>query len=186
MGYKKLDKFFSWWRIQKVIKHIPENSVLLDIGCGPDFHFLKSVKQKIKGGIGIDKKAKAYKDSKLEIKKFEISKTLPFANQSLDTITILAVLEHLQLPENILRQCFLALRTKGKLILTTPSPRAKTFLEFSAFRIKIIDPEQIKNHKNYFSSKDIQRMLISAGFERKKIKIRSFELGVNNLAIAEK
>ena len=57
---------------------------------------------------------------------------LPFENESFDIVTMLAVLEHLSYPEDILKEINRILRKDGRLVLTVPSKIAKPILEFMA------------------------------------------------------
>ncbi|MDP2663927.1 MAG: class I SAM-dependent methyltransferase, partial [bacterium] len=101
-------------------------------------------------------------------------------------ITMVAVLEHLSFPQKILDECHRSLKNKGKLIITTPTPPARPILEFLAFGLKLIDREEIKDHKNYFWPKEIKEMLVKAGFSENKIKSRFFEIGFNSLIVAQR
>lgn len=181
-----LDKFIRWWRFKKIITHIPKNSIVCDIGCGKDHYFLKKISNLIKYGIGFDKEVENYKDSKLELKNLEISKNIPLENESCDAVTMMAVLEHLFYPQEILNESFRILKNGGKLILTTPRPISKPILEFLAFKISLIDKKEIADHKNYFSPKDIKKLLLGAGFKEEKIKIYFFEFFLNSLTIVQK
>lgn len=181
-----IDKLLRQWRCRKVIKHIPKNSVVCDIGCGEKAVFLKTVSNSIKKGIGLDEKAIDYLDSKLEIKKCRFSADIPLKDESCDIITMMAVLEHLSKPQEILNECRRILKKGGKLILTVPAPAAKKILEFLAFRLRIIDENEIKDHKNYFKASEIEKMLLIAGFKKENIRNSFFEFRFNILTIAEK
>lgn len=181
-----LDRIICHLRFQKVIPHIPASSVVCDIGCGPEAVFLKSIAGLIKYGIGFDQAAEDYKDSKLEIKKFKLLNRIPLESKAVEVVTLLAVLEHLKNPQPVLNESFRILKNKGKLILTTPAPRAKPVLEFLAFKLNLIDPRQIREHKNYFSAPVLKNLLIEAGFREENIKTLYFELGFNSLTIAKK
>jgi ubiquinone/menaquinone biosynthesis C-methylase UbiE len=159
-----LDKFIRWWRFKKIITHIPQNSIVCDIGCGKNPYLLKKISNLIKYGIGFDKGLENYKDSKLELKNLEISKNIPLGNESCDVVTMMAVLEHLFYPQEILNESFRILKNGGKLILTTPTPISKPILEFLAYKISLIDKREISSHKNYFWLSDIKKLLAQAGF----------------------
>lgn len=181
-----LDKLIRWLRFGKVKKYIPKNSLVCDIGCGSNPYFLKKISSFIKYGIGLDKNIKEYKDSKIELKNLEVFKNIPLDGGKFDVVTMMAVLEHLDHPEEALKESFRILKKGGKLILTTPTPLAKSILEILAFRLRLIDKEEIRSHKNYFWTKDIKKMLISAGFKKESIKNYFFEIFLNNLIIAKK
>jgi len=181
-----LDKLFRFFRFRKIRKYIPGDAVVCDLGCGRTAVFLKSISDIIKKGIGLDEEAVEYQDDKLEIKKYQISGSLPLTDESCDILTLVAVLEHLSNPQAVLRECCRVLKKGGKLILTTPSPLAKPILEFLAFKLKLIDAGEIRDHKNYFRPEDLRKLLVSSGFEENGIKISHFELFLNSLAVAQK
>lgn len=179
-----LDKFIRWLRFRKIIKYIPKNSTVCDIGCGSNAIFLKSISNLIKFGIGIDKKVEDYKTPKLVLKREYALNKIPLEKQSADIVTMTAVLEHMINPQKILNECFRILKNNGKLIITTPSPKAKPILEFLAFKLRLIDGNEIRDHKNYFWPSEIKTMLIKAGFEQKNIKTQYFEWRFNLLVVA--
>ncbi len=178
-----LDGLIRYLRFRQVIKYIPRNSLVCDIGCGKDAYFLKKSANLIKYGFGFDRTIENYKDKKLELKRNEGFENISLENESCDTITMMAVLEHLENPQETLKETCRILKKQGGLILTTPTPLAKPLLEFLAF-LNLIDKREIMDHKNYFWPKKIKTMLAQSGF--KEIKSYYFELGFNSLTIAEK
>ena len=181
-----LDKLFRRLRLGKIIRYIPNDSVVCDIGCGREAIFLKSISSFIKQGIGLDGKIEDYTDSKFEFRRFKIIDSLPIEKEKCDIVTMVAFLEHLDKPQLILGESFRILKKGGKLILTTPTPLAKSILEFLSFKLRLIDENEIRDHKNYFWPKDIQKMLEENGFEGKNIKSNYFEFFLNGLVVAKK
>lgn len=180
------EKFLAYLRYRKVIKHISKDSIVCDIGCGPDAQFLQKINSLIKYGLGFDRNAQNYKSTKLKLRRIKILNQIPLSPKTVDIITILAALEHLKKPQQVLNECFRILKKNGKLILTTPTPPAKIVLEFLAFKLNFINPENIKEHRNYFDPNRIKQMLIQAGFNQKDIKNKYFEFGFNLLTIVKK
>lgn len=101
-----LDKFLRKYRIRMVKPTIEKynNCRLLDVGCGWEAKLLKSIENYIDYGVGIDFKPPKLKTKKLETIKSVLEKELPFENESFDVVTMLAVLEHLSCPEDILKE----------------------------------------------------------------------------------
>lgn len=183
---KPLDKFIRWLRFDNLIREITPGSVVCDLGCGKDLKFLRYISSKIEKGIGIDKNCEDFQEGNLQRIGLKVDGSLPLENESVDIVTMSAILEHLDRPEDVLKECYRALKKDGKIVLTTPSPTAKPILELLAFRLKIIDAEEIRDHKNYFSKTDLKNILNKSGFDREKIKVSSFEFGLNNKAVSIK
>lgn len=181
-----LDKFFRRLRFAKVVRYIPKNSIVCDIGCSSDAFFLKNISGRIERGIGFDEEVENYRDSNLELRKIKIFREIPLEDERCDAVTMLAVLEHLTEPRLILSESWRILKPGGRLILTTPTPLAKSILEFLAFKLRLISQDEIKGHKNYFWPADVKKMLRESGFKNESIKSRYFEFFLNSLIVAGK
>lgn len=101
-----------------------------------------------------------------------------------DLVISLAIIEHLTDPVHHVKEAFRLLRPGKKLVLTTPSPYGKPLLEFLAYRLGVIDEAEIRDHKHYFHKKEIEELLVLAGF--KGVNVRYFLFGLNTIAVAEK
>jgi SAM-dependent methyltransferase len=181
------DKLIAHMRYLKVGRLIPRGGVLCDVGCGPDARFLRTLlcSRLIARGYGFDRKVGKESEGDLIISPLELgSDTFPLADESVDCVTMLAVLEHLSKPMAVLQEVFRILKPGGRVILTTPSPCSKPLLEFLAFRLRMISDEEIKDHKHYFSETEIRQMLVDVGFTN--IVYRRFQLGLNQLVSAVK
>lgn len=132
---------------------------LLDIGCGWEAKLLIQLEPHIRSGVGVDFKAPNIKTDKLETYSVHLSDALPFKNCSFDVVTMLAVLEHLDEPVEILKEIERVLRPGGRLMLTVPSWYAKPVLEFLSFRLGIISKDEIADHKAYYNKKDLLALL---------------------------
>lgn len=182
-----LEGLFQKLRFSSVDKYIKNNSKLLDLGCGFKGSFLINQKSKISEGTGYDLKVTKQKiTNNIKLFSKRLDKNLNLPRNYYDVVTSLAVVEHLDNPEQMIRQVYTTLKNSGSLILTTPSPISKKVLEFLAYRLHIVSEQEIKDHKKYHSLEDLQKMLISAGFKKKNTYLKSFGLGFNNLAVAQK
>ena len=179
-----LDNFIRFLRIKKVKKYIPKNVVLCDLGCGPTAFFLNLLKTKIEKGVGIDKKIKQVSRENLKLINFEIQKQILLPDKSIDCLTMLAVLEHLNYPEQVLKECWRVLKKNGFLIITVPSPIADPVLRFLAYKLKLIETKELEDHKHYFSVKKLSKILKQTGFQ--VLKLKKFEFGFNIFVLAVK
>ena len=182
-----LEPFLRKMRINKILPIIKKypNSKLLDIGCGFNYKFLLEVEPYISEGYGIDFKVPELKNGKIKTKQIKLNDKLPFHKNSFDFVTMLAVLEHLDHPIEIVKEIERILKPKGKLILTVPSRNSKPVLEFLAYKMKIVNEEEINDHKKYYNYKDLEKLFKETG----KLKIqehRYFQFYMNNFCVLSK
>ncbi len=180
-----LEGFLSWLRFNKVIKFIPQNSVVLDVGAGYNSNLLQKIKNKISSGVGVD----AYVNKKdfgpkIKLVETDLNKELPFPHAHFDVVVSLANLEHLEYPKLSMAEMFRVLKPGGLLLLTTPSIYAKPVLEFLSFNLKVVNEEEIRDHKNYFNKTILTKLFNEAGFSF--VKHEYFEFFMNNFVYARK
>jgi 2-polyprenyl-3-methyl-5-hydroxy-6-metoxy-1,4-benzoquinol methylase len=94
------------------------------------------------------------------------------------------VLEHLENPERVLSECNRILKKDGKIIITTPAPVSKPILEFLSFKLHIVNPVEIKDHKHYFPKLELKLIMEKCCFAN--VHVKSFEFGLNNFAVGYK
>lgn len=179
-----LEPFLRRMRIQKVKKYIPNDAILCDIGCGFNAKFLHEIVPYIKKGIGIDKKVDNLKSDKIELIKTKLEKELPLPSNYVDCITLLAVVEHLDYPNQMLTECYRILKSGGVLILTTPTPSSRPILEFLSYKLNIVSKVEISDHKNYFSNEQLVQLL--EGYRFRTAVAKTFQFGLNNFIVAIK
>ncbi len=182
-----LEPLLRRMRIGKVIDEVKniQNCNLLDIGCGFNHRFLSSIEPYILHGIGIDFKVKEFVSDKISTIKTTLDETLPFQDCSFNAVTMLAVLEHIDKPQHIVSEIYRVLSPRGKLILTVPGKKAKPVLEFLAFKIGIVNRQEIEDHKKYYDLEEIN-LLISDIDGLSIIKHEYFQFGMNNFCVIKK
>lgn len=181
------DNILAQIRKKKVLKYIPENGVVCDIGCGPEMKLLLSLRSRISEGWAIDKKTidQPFSANIRAIEQdMDTHPVLPLPDNKFDCLLMMAVLEHMALPKEALGEAFRVLRPGGVLLLTTPPPLSKPILEFLAFKLRIISKEEIFDHKHYFSKQELFKILTKIGF--RKVEHHYFELWLNQFVVAQK
>ncbi len=179
---RKLDSLLQQWRYAVVEPFIPSGSDVLDIG-GFDGSFLNRVYEKIRTGICIDPHVEEKNDKKIRFIKAHLDGSLPFADDSVDAIVMLAVYEHLgDLRKVIADESFRICRKNGLVILTVPSPAVDGILKILK-TMKLIDGMSLEEHE-HFNPEDTVVLFEAAGFQL--IKRKRFQLGFNNLFIFQK
>jgi 2-polyprenyl-3-methyl-5-hydroxy-6-metoxy-1,4-benzoquinol methylase len=182
-----LEPLLRWMRMARVLPYVKQvpDCRLLDIGCGWEARLLRELEPYIASGWGIDFKAPTLATAKLRTSTARIDDRLPFPDESFDVITMLAVLEHLERPAAIVKEIERLLRPGGTLLLSVPSRYAKPVLEFLAFRLGIVNPDEIRDHKAYFNREDLFRLF--SGCDALRIEQhRYFQWRFNNYLVCRK
>jgi ubiquinone/menaquinone biosynthesis C-methylase UbiE len=169
-------------KVLPILRKFPECK-LLDVGCGWEAKFLKSVEPYIASGVGIDFKAPKLENVKLRTMTATLNDKLPFEDNFFDVVSLMAVLEHLEKPLDILQEIRRVLKNGGVLIGTVPSKAAKPVLEFLSYKLGIVNEAEIRDHKQYFNKKDLVEIFSKAGFNN--VKHKYFQFGMNNFFVAE-
>ena len=186
-----LDSLLRKLRRNRVKKSIInyKNCRLLDIGCGWEAKLLKDLEPYIAKGVGIDFKAPMIKSDKITTFEYIMDKNLPFNDNEFDVVTMLAVLEHIENPLDIVKEAIRVLGAGGILLLTVPSKLSKPVLEFLSYKLHIIDENEIRDHKKYYNKKDLYEMVSDISKTYSGVRIYShkyFQLGMNNFCIIKK
>jgi len=179
-----LEKILRYIRAKKVISCLSGSKIICDIGCGFNAYFLRKVKNIIIKGYGIDKKLNIKETGNIIFKKTEFFNNLPFSNNYFDAVTMIAVLEHLNDCNSIIKEANRILKPEGLLIITTPTAKAKKLLEFLAYKLSILNKKEIKEHCNYFNKNEIIELLENNHFFIKKYA--NFEFKFNSIVVALK
>lgn len=180
-----IDSLIRHTRNQLVLPYITPNSSICDIGCSENPVLLKTLSKTITWGVGLDYSIPAACMHKnLRFYSVDLNTpTLPLTTAQFDFVTMLAVLEHLENPHDIIRECFRILKKGGQLLLTTPAPKSQKILEFFA-DLRLISHKEIYDHKHYFSKLELFNLLRQNQFTA--INIHSKALGLNTLATGTK
>lgn len=175
-----------------------EPLVIADLGCGPDFPFYRFCKRRgilIKEFIGIDPitgqdflKFNNIKEDNIRLIQSSLIKKISLPDNSVDIVTAFAFIEHIDYPEDIIIEGVRILKKNGLFVITTPSLKAKSILEFLSFKLHMFSPDLVKEHKNYFSEDLVMKIKHNLLDSNKKVEItyQPFEFGLNNLIVIKK
>jgi ubiquinone/menaquinone biosynthesis C-methylase UbiE len=179
-----LEPVLRWLRIRKIVPYVKERKgcSLLDIGCGPRFTMLRALSPYIGLGVGIDEEVEDLEYGNIRTYRLRLGKTLPFTDSLFQVVTMLAILEHLDFPEQILKEARRVLRPGGIVLITTPSPKAKPVLEFLSFKLHLVSKKEIQNHKRYYDRRALEELTDVCGLRLEKHLY--FQFGFNNFLVA--
>ena len=192
-GKGLLEPMLADLRAQRANKLIPSNlrnGRILDIGCGSFPYFLAHTAFAEK--FEIDQIPLPQQTaSELKIESFtldlEIEPRLPFENDYFESVTLLAVVEHLDpaLMAKLFKEIYRVLKPEGMVILTTPAAWSDGLLKFMA-RIGLVSAEEIHEHAYAYTLPLLGWYFGQAGFEMTKTKFGYFEFMLNMWATAKK
>ncbi len=176
---KQGDTVLQSWRIRTVAPYIPRGAHVLDIGCS-DGALFRALGDRISSGVGIDTAPVPADHGSFRFIRGDAPEALP-AGDLYDTITLLAVLEHIppDAQRALAESCRALLRPRGRVVCTVPSPKVDTLIHIGQ-RLRILDG--MAEHEHYgFEPADTVPLFIERGFVLRRR--RRFQLGLNNLFV---
>jgi SAM-dependent methyltransferase len=178
-----LGRYLSEREIAKTLKRLVKgNTVMLDIGCGYDAWMLQKFYPLLSSGVAVDIAVSEKIKSLDNITVFEqpIELALPNLNSDYFNVILMnSVLEHLEDPFFVLKECVRLMRKGGVLIINVPTWAGKKFLEQSAFKFKFSPALEMDDHKMYYDQRDLWPILVKAGFKPSLIKMKYHKFGLN-------
>ena len=122
-----------------------KKATYLDLGCRNADLILAINKlglfKKIVGldinGDAIEKSKKNIKDKKIKLETYSKNSALPLEDNSIDVISMVEVLEHIQDREKICKELYRVLSLKGKLIITVPKKHIFSFTDIGNIKFRL-------------------------------------------------
>jgi ubiquinone/menaquinone biosynthesis C-methylase UbiE len=105
------------------------------------------------------------------------------AGRRFDTITLIALLEHLAQPARILDQLAALLGPRGRVVATTPTPLGHRVHRLGA-QLGLFYREAVEDHKSILDGATLRQLFQRAGL--RVAHYRQFELGCNQLIVGER
>ena len=180
----------KWHRhkFRRIVQEIGTVSKHLDFGCGPGtlIHLLGLGISAIGVDIAASQLSYAERNYASPEKQFvQIeSSSLPFADQTFDSITCIEVVEHLELKltREILKEFIRVLRPGGKMILTTPNYGSLwPLIEMMVNRLSDVSYEE--QHITKFRRPNLYTLLRETGFSAVTVttfmSVSPFLAGIN-------
>lgn len=182
MPYTGIDHFIARMRFRAAYPHVRAGSRVCDVGCGLDAAFLDYAADKIAAGVGVDDQVEEGLGGRWKRVRADLRAGLPFGEGEFDHVVMLAVLEHLTEPEQVLQEAYRVIGQGGSLIMTWPSAMVDPLLHVLHTFHLISDEMESDEHQKRIPVDTLQAMLRRIGFQ--KFLHRRFEFGLNNLMVA--
>jgi len=170
-------------RIWKIRPHLPKGGDLVDLGCDVPQILIDKVCNEMRTCTGVDVVVEPAKSGNITLLRQDLQKKVDLPSRSADAVTMLAVLEHMKHPKEMMQEAYRILRPGGVLLVTVPSPASKPFLDVFA-KIGLVRQEMIDQHENYFTLEQLRTLARGAGFS--DVFAEHWELGVNSFLKATK
>ena len=143
---------------------------ILDIGCGLGF-LLSGVDEKFeKHGVEVSCYACQCAEQWGQIHNKTLEKA-NFDDESFDIITMHHVIEHIETPEDIIKEIYRILKKGGKLLISTPDFDCACARRFGE-NFRLLND---KTHISLFSNDSMHRFLRDFGFTIEKVEYPFFE-----------
>lgn len=191
-GRGLLEPWLAKMRAQRANRLIPaelRKGRILDIGCGSYPYFLSHTVFQQK--FAVDQLPPNELGQRLDIQWYTLdlnsTPKLPFENNFFNSVTLLAVVEHLN-PNSmaeLFTETYRVLQPNGVVIMTTPAAWSDGLLKTMA-RIGLVSAEEIHEHVFAYTLPLLGWYFGRAGFEMTKVDFGYFEFILNMWAVAKK
>lgn len=177
-----LSPYLEGVRLRQALPHVPDGSTILDIGCGRAslLGHLQPTRY-----VGVDvipevihknqSRYPGYEFHMLNVEKLDMVGLGEF-----DVVLMLAVIEHFEKAEEVLKKVNELLAPKGRIILTTPHPRGEWVMSVGS-RLGLLSRESRGEHRMLLGIENIRQMCKRSGLRLSFH--RTFLLGMNQLAV---
>lgn len=158
-----------------VLRHIPINATILDIGCGSGY-LSQQLKKNDNTVYGIDYAKEAVAIAAKRIDRAVVCNIehegLPW-KQDFDVIVFADILEHLQYPQTVIKKALKQLKKEGIILISLPNIAnwairfQLLFGNFTRTETGILD----KTHLHFYTLRAAKKMIRQAGLEIKYIDV---------------
>ncbi len=158
-----------WWFVARgkiilsiIDRFLPDGGSLeiLDVGCGTG-SFLKKL-EKYGQAAGVDISEEAVKFCRLrgctKVSVIKEEEGLPFKDNTLDLITAMDIIEHIDDDSAVLAECYRIIRKGGLLLVTVP-----------AYDFLWGPHDEVNDHKRRYVARELRNKMEKAGFTVKKM-----------------
>lgn len=164
-----LDKLIAWVRLRKIVSMVPNGAKILDLGCGHYGELLHLLERRISRGVGIDLSVAKLNSRKIRLVEGKVDRKLPFADNSFDVVTAMALIEHVDNPKTMLREIRRVLKPNGVVLITTPCKCGKLPLEIMS-KLGLVSKDEIDDHKRYYTQGSLVKVMQNVGLKDLQVK----------------
>lgn len=162
---------------QLICPHLKAGSRVLEIGCGAGNLLLQAaVPGSFPVALDLSMQALTFVRSRLEEAKATtdaprgfactqaIGESLPLKDESFDCVLMSEVIEHLEAPQNSIREAVRVLRPGGWLLITTPNYRSFwPLMEWAVDQLNMAPKMAGEQHISHFHPSSLKELLVESG-----------------------
>jgi hypothetical protein len=176
-----LEQFLASQRTRRV-RSLVSGRVVLDFGCGAKAWAARNLQPLCKRIDGLEPTLPAGSVHGIQV--VPALEQLP--QQSYEVVIALAVFEHLDphVLQQVLHQLHSITTADAVIAGTVPTPLARPILELLSYRLGLIDPSQIRDHKVYYDDLWLAEILRETPWQLKRYQ--PFQLGMNSFFLLSK
>ena len=175
-----LEQLLNRLRTKKIKQYISGKHVL-DFGCGQSAWTARSLTGDCASIVGVDESLDLEESRVGGITLFKHLHSL--RNQSFDVILMLAVIEHIPPFDfrDLLNKFLYITTDQSTIVATIPTTKSRPVLEFLSYKLGLIDPSQIRDHKVYYDDLWLNEILADTAWKLSFYK--TFQFGLNSLVV---
>lgn len=176
-----LERFLAHQRIRKV-KNYTYGRRVIDFGCGLQAWASSELQQYCETIIGVEPASDTTFINGVQI----VNSLTELPRHDYELVIALAVFEHLHPKElqAVLTEMASITTPNACIVGTVPTPSSRWILELLSFKLKIIDPSQIRDHKVYYD--DLWLKAILADTPWRILDYKTFQLRLNSFFVLGK
>ena len=176
-----LSPLLEKWRMYKVSRHI-RGGHILDCGCGSG-KFLEYNQDFDYTGVDINRDVIRYAQKKHADRKNTRILTIPEfieSDKKYDSIIMIAVLEHLDHPVDMIQKLKETLKKGGRIVITTPTPQTNRILKMGS-KMGLFIKEAFEEHKSLLERSAFVEIAKETGLHLNTYQ--RFQCGLNQLVV---
>jgi hypothetical protein len=164
------------------VRSIVTERVVLDFGCGANAWAARTLQPLCQRIDGVEPNLPAS-----TLHGIQVVPELDLLHQrDYEVVIALAVFEHLhpRILREVLHKLHSITTTDAVIAGTVPTPLARPVLELLSYRLRLIDPSQIRDHKVYYDDLWLNEILVETPWRLQRYQ--QFQLGMNSFFVLSK
>lgn len=176
-----LERFLAQQRTKRV-RALVQGRTVLDFGCGAKAWAARELQPRCRRIDGVEPTVASGVVHGIQV----VNRLEQLRHRDYEVVIALAVFEHLHPNrlQRVLHQLHAITVPEALILATVPTPLARPVLELLSYRLRLIDPSQIRDHKVYYDDLWLLEILNDTPFKLQRYC--TFQLGMNSFFVLQK